>query len=205
MSKTLVESDYRISVALPKTHDFIIATLSIKNIVVGGLVKGEKGKIHQGYKAINLNIARLAKHVMPHLGIIDGFVGMEGKGPVSGDPVNLRVAAASFHPVSLDAVMCRIMGFNPLDIGYLYYLDKWGMGVADLNKIEINVLKRNHMVTKITAGLVLMVLSLCIVSSNPALSQASPMNVVQMALVLDGSTSISFDNWTLILVEWQTP
>ena len=23
------------------------------------------------------------------------------------------------------------------DIGYLYYLDKWGIGVADLEKIEI--------------------------------------------------------------------
>ena len=137
MSKTLVESDYRISVALPKTHDCVIATLSIKNVVVGGLVKGEKGKIHQGYRAINLNIAKLARYVMPHLGVIDGFVGMEGRGPVSGNPVDLRVAAASFYPVSLDAVMCKIMGFNPMDIGYLYYLDKWGIGVADLEKIEI--------------------------------------------------------------------
>ena len=137
MSRTLVESDYRISVALPKTHNCVITTLSIKNMVVGGLVRGEKGRIHQGYKAINLNIARLAKHVMPDLGVIDGFVGMQGRGPVSGDPVNLRAAAASTYPVSLDAVMSRIMGFNPLDIGYLYYLDKWGVGIADLEKIEI--------------------------------------------------------------------
>ena len=137
MSKTLIESDYRISVALPKTHDCVITTLSIKNVVVGGLVSGEKGKIHQGYKAINLNIAKLAEHVMPNLGVIDGFVGMEGRGPVSGDPVDLRAAAASLHPVSLDAVMCRIMGFDPLNVGYLYYLDKWGIGVADLKKIKV--------------------------------------------------------------------
>ncbi|RJS92632.1 DUF362 domain-containing protein [Candidatus Bathyarchaeota archaeon] len=137
MSKTLVDSDYRISVALPKTHDFVITTLTIKNVVVGGLVRGEKWKIHQGYKAINLNIAKLAKHVMPQLGVIDGFVGMEGRGPISGDPVNLRVAAASPYPVSLDAVMCKIMGFNPMDIGYLHHLDKWGVGIADLEKIEI--------------------------------------------------------------------
>jgi len=136
MSKTLIESDYRISVALPKTHDCVIVTLSIKNIVVGGLVSGEKWKIHQGYKAMNLNIAKLAKHVMPNLGVIDGFIGMEGRGPVSGDPVNLRTAAASVYPVSLDAVMCKIMGFNPLEVGYLYHLDKWGIGVADLEKIE---------------------------------------------------------------------
>jgi len=137
MSKTLIDSDYRISVALPKTHDTVIVTLTIKNVVVGGLVNGEKSKIHQGYKAINLNIAKLAKHVMPHLGVIDGFVGMEGRGPVSGDQVNLRVAAASLYSVSLDAVMCRIMGFNPMNVGYLYHLNSWGVGIADLEKIEI--------------------------------------------------------------------
>lgn len=137
VSKTLLESDYRVSVALPKTHDYVIVTLSIKNMVMGGLLRGDKGKAHQGYKAINLSIAKLAKHVMPDLGVIDGFVGMEGRGPVSGNPVNLRVAAASIRPVSLDAVMCKIMGFDPFNIGYLYYLDKWGLGVADLEKIEI--------------------------------------------------------------------
>jgi uncharacterized protein (DUF362 family) len=137
MSRTVVESDYRISVALPKTHDTVITTLTIKNIVVGGLVGAEKQRFHQGYKAINLNIAKLAMHVMPNLGVIDGFVGMQGRGPVSGDPVDLRAAAASVHPVSLDAVMCRAMGFNPLDIGYLYYLDEWGVGIVDLEKIEV--------------------------------------------------------------------
>jgi len=137
MSKTLVESDYRVSVALPKTHNCVIVTLSIKNMVVGGLVSGEKGKVHQGYKAMNLTIAKLAKHVMPNLGVIDGFIGMEGEGPVSGDPVDLRAAAASVYPVSLDVVMSKIMGFNPLDVGYLYYLDKWEAGVADLEKIRI--------------------------------------------------------------------
>ena len=137
MSRTLLESDYRISVALPKTHDFVIVTLSIKNVVVGGLVRGEKSRIHQGYKAINMNIAELAKHVMPSLAVIDGFIGMEGRGPVSGDPVRLKVAAASLYPVSLDAVICKVMGFDPLDVGYLYYLDRWGIGVADVDRIRV--------------------------------------------------------------------
>jgi len=137
MSRTLLESDYRISVALPKTHDCVIVTLSIKNVVVGGLVRGEKSRIHQGYKAINMSIAELAKHVMPNLAVIDGFLGMEGRGPVSGDPVRLKVAAASLYPVSLDAVICKVMGFDPLDVGYLYYLDKWGIGVADINRIRV--------------------------------------------------------------------
>jgi uncharacterized protein (DUF362 family) len=138
VSKTLLESDYLISVAKPKTHDTVIATLSIKNVVVGSLVSlAEKEKIHQGAKAINENIAKLGKHCMPDLALIDGFVGMEGAGPVDGDPVSLGVSSASLHPVSLDSVMAKIMGFDPLDIGYLHYLNDWGVGVADLNRIKV--------------------------------------------------------------------
>jgi uncharacterized protein (DUF362 family) len=138
ISKTLFESDFLISVAKPKTHDCVIATLSMKNIAVGALIsKSEKEKIHQGTKAINLNIAKFMKHIMPDLGVVDGFYGMEGAGPVNGDPVRLGVSSASLNPVSLDAVMARVMGFNPLDIGYLHYLNDWGVGVADLDEIEV--------------------------------------------------------------------
>jgi uncharacterized protein (DUF362 family) len=138
VSRTILESDYLISVARAKTHDCVIATLSIKNVVVGALVtKREKERIHQGTRAINLNIARLAEGCMPKLGVIDGYIGMEGRGPVNGDPVELGVAAASLHPVSLDAVMAEIMGFKALDIGYLHHLDAWGAGVADIGGIEV--------------------------------------------------------------------
>jgi uncharacterized protein (DUF362 family) len=138
VSRTIAESDYLISVARAKTHDCVIATLSIKNVAVGALVtKTEKESIHQGTKAINLNIARIAERCMPALGVVDGHVGMEGRGPVSGDPVELGVSAASPHPVSLDAVMAEIMGFRALDIGYLHHLDSWGTGVADVGGIEV--------------------------------------------------------------------
>lgn len=138
VSRTILESDYLISVARAKTHDCVIATLSIKNTVVGALVtKREKEKIHQGTKAINLNIARLAEKCIPNLGVIDGYIGMEGRGPVNGDPVELGVAAASLHPVSLDAVMAEIMGFKALEIGYLHHLNAWRAGIANIGGIEI--------------------------------------------------------------------
>ncbi|MEM2876014.1 MAG: DUF362 domain-containing protein [Candidatus Bathyarchaeia archaeon] len=137
VAKTLVESDFVVSVTKPKTHDCVVVTLSIKNVVVGGLLGGEKSKVHQGMKAMNINIARLAKHLMPSLGIIDGYVGMEGAGPVYGEQVNLGVSAASIHPVSLDAVMAKIMGFEPMNIGYLHHLNSWGVGIADLDEIEV--------------------------------------------------------------------
>jgi hypothetical protein len=33
--------------------------------------------------------------------------------------------------------MAKIMGFDPLDIGYLHYINDWGVGVADFNKITV--------------------------------------------------------------------
>ena len=86
---------------------------------------------------MNLNLARFSSYVMPHLGIVDGFIGMEGDGPVSGDPIDFRVAATSLFPTSLDAVVSRAMGFDPLKIGYLYHLNKNGKNYANLKMIKI--------------------------------------------------------------------
>lgn len=38
MARSVLESDFRISVSLPKTHDAAIVTLSLKNMVMGGLI-----------------------------------------------------------------------------------------------------------------------------------------------------------------------
>ncbi len=81
VAKTILESDFRISIGPPKTHDTVIVTLSLKNIAVGSLVGGEKSALHQGYPATNLNLYTLAKYIAPNLSIIDGYQAMEGNGP----------------------------------------------------------------------------------------------------------------------------
>lgn len=137
IAKTIIDSDFRVSICRPKTHDTVIVTLTIKNIVVGSLINHDKSKIHKGYRAINLTIAELTKLVKPHLAVIDGYIGMQGNGPVSGEPVMSKFAVAGLDPIAVDAVTAKIMGFNPLEIGYLYYLDKWRVGKAKINEIEI--------------------------------------------------------------------
>lgn len=127
----------RISPCRPKTHDTVIVTLTIKNVVVGSIRKGYKSRIHRGYLEINYDIAMLATKLMPHLGVIDGTMGMEGNGPVSGTPKKLGVVLASTNPVSLDAAASYAMEFNPRDIGYLYFLNRWGYGEIDRERIAI--------------------------------------------------------------------
>jgi len=97
---------------------------------------------------MNVNLYEMAKHVAPHLAVIDGFVGMEGNGPVGGDMVNLRLAVASTDFVAADAVAARIMGFDVNQIGYLYYCGLKGLGTGNLEQMEIVGAKLEECVRK---------------------------------------------------------
>jgi len=129
ISKTLVNAPFLISLCRAKTHDTVIVTLSIKNTAVGGIVgKQNRHRIHQGYQAINVNIAILGAIMYPNVSIIDGRIGMEGNGPVSGTPKEWGYVIAGKNAVETDAVTAYGMGFDPESIGYLYYLNKLGYG-----------------------------------------------------------------------------
>jgi uncharacterized protein (DUF362 family) len=138
-AKKVIESDYRIAIGPPKTHDVVVVTLSLKNLAMGGLrdAGGDKRKLHQGYAVHNLDLYVLAKAFPPQLSIIDGFIGMEGEGPVVGDPVNWGVAIASTEPVAADCLAAQLMGFHISDIGYLWYLQQKKLGVCDIKDMEI--------------------------------------------------------------------
>jgi len=141
-SKQLAESDYRIIIGPAKTHDTVVVTLSIKNLAMGGLKHGfavwsDKRKMHQGYPVHNLNLYLLARAYPPHLSIIDGYVGMEGSGPVGGTLTDWGVSVASTDPVAADCLAAQLMGFNISDIGYLWYCHQKGLGTGDMNQMDI--------------------------------------------------------------------
>jgi len=136
VSKSLANAEFLISICRAKTHDTVIVTLTLKNVAVGGIVgKNYRGKIHQGYPAINVNIAILSGILFPDIGIVDGKIGMEGDGPVSGTPKSWGYVFAGNNPLEVDAIVSRAMGFDPNTIGYLYYLTKLGFG--KINDIDL--------------------------------------------------------------------
>ena len=94
---------------------------------------------------IHHNIVEFAKRTWPDLVVLDGFVCMENNGPVDGTPVDMRIAVASTDPVKADGVAARLIGFDPGEIGYLYYLQNNekmgeysldGLVGEDLNKLK---------------------------------------------------------------------
>jgi uncharacterized protein (DUF362 family) len=153
MCRTLLDpNSYIISAARMKTHDRIVATLSLKNIVVGAPIKdagfrwgggkpgakNDKPFIHgSGHRSTNYNLFALAQRLHPHLAIIDGFQGMQGNGPVGGSPVDHRVCVASPDWLAADRVAIELMGIDYANVGYLNYAASANLGQGDLAKMEI--------------------------------------------------------------------
>jgi uncharacterized protein (DUF362 family) len=187
LARTVVASDFRISVGPPKTHDVVIVTMSLKNMIMGSLISrfthgdhagsvrrdglgrykkvlwrlvppwvrrlppvewfqframstlepSDKMKMHQSHAVINLNLALVAPRVVPHLAVIDGFEAMEGAGPTDGTLVPLRLALTSTDALAADVVGATLMGFDAEEVGYLHYCKRLGLGVGDLDRIEI--------------------------------------------------------------------
>ncbi|MGE5612058.1 MAG: DUF362 domain-containing protein [Bacillota bacterium] len=148
----LDDANFVISAAKLKTHDRIVATLSLKNIIFGAPIKDpgfswsssklgsrtDKPIAHgSGIYGINYNLFALASRLRPHLAVIDGFEGMEGNGPTGGTPVDHRVCVASTDWLAADRVGIELMGIDFAKIGYLNYCAQARLGEADLKKMEI--------------------------------------------------------------------
>jgi len=149
VARALLESDFRVSVSPPKTHDTVGLTLSVKNVAMaapqkrsgpltrmlnrfcGTAVRDDKWAVHRGCAATHLNVYLLATVTLPHLAVLDGHTAMEGNGPIYGEPVDWGVAMASEDAVALDFTCARMMGVEPARVGYLHYCARAGLGDPD--------------------------------------------------------------------------
>ncbi len=154
MSQLLLDrGSFLISAARLKTHDLVVATLSLKNIVFGAPIKdpgfsfgkqsrpgaqSDKRIAHGGgIRGINYNLFALAERLHPHLAVIDGYEGMEGYGPTRGTAVQHRVCVVGSDWLAADRVAVELMGIDFAKIGYLNYCARAGLGEGDLKKIDV--------------------------------------------------------------------
>jgi uncharacterized protein (DUF362 family) len=124
----IVTESALISAAKLKTHMATTVTLGMKNMF-GLLPDKFKGKYHA--KGISNVVVDINAVVKPVLTVVDGFVGMEGKGPVDGDPVKMDLIIAGKDVVAVDATCCRVMGFDPHKVKHVLRAHERGLGEID--------------------------------------------------------------------------
>jgi len=138
LPETVVTADLLVSMPKLKTHHWAGVTLSMKNMfgIVPGAVYGwPKNVLHwQGVQESILDINAALE--VPRLSIVDGVVGMEGDGPIRGDPRQVGVLVFGEDPVATDATASRLMSIDPLAVPYLREADDF-LGNAREERVEV--------------------------------------------------------------------
>lgn len=149
LAARLLDPDaYIICSAMLKTHNTVVATLSLKNMALGAPLHNarkesrrwnDKRVYHGGVRQTHVDIAMTAQRLQPFWGaaVLDGWEGMEGNGPTDGRLVPSRIAIASTDYVAADRVGIEVMGINPEWVGYLGFCAQAGLGQMDLSKLDI--------------------------------------------------------------------
>ncbi|MHA1294425.1 MAG: DUF362 domain-containing protein, partial [Promethearchaeota archaeon] len=122
-----------------KTHSMTVVTLGIKN-QWGFPQHEDRGKDHN----FNLHskIVDVYEYIKPDITIIDGTEGtIHGHYPPTAFENRLvipfKILIGGTDTVAVDAVGARIFGFTMYDVPYLKIAHERGLGIADLNQIEV--------------------------------------------------------------------
>ena len=139
VSRIAVEADVIIDLPKLKTHSLTIFTGGIKNMY-GTIPASLRHRYHRDFINVddfNLMLTDVFAAVRPHLTIMDGIVAMEGEGPANGNLRQTNVILTSRDAVALDTVATSIIKLNSEDIGTIHYCNERGLGVGNLEAIEV--------------------------------------------------------------------
>lgn len=75
-----------------------------------------------------------------YLAIVDGIIGGEGNGPLCPDPVQSNVLVSGTNPAEVDAVVARLMGFDPTKIPIIRHAfdaHRWPITTKRMDEISV--------------------------------------------------------------------
>src|SRR5437867_5620637 len=139
LPRTVLASDFIVSIPKVKTHHWTGVTLSLKNMF--GIVPGcrygwPKNVLH--WAGIHESILDICATVRPHFVIADAIVAMEGAGPLNGTPKKLETILLADDPVAADSALARMLGFMRLGIKYI---QEGGRFIGNLDERAIDHLE----------------------------------------------------------------
>jgi uncharacterized protein (DUF362 family) len=110
-----LEEMYFVSIANLKVHPYARMTGVLKNSL-GLLADADISSLHPYLSAA---ISGLHKLLPPDLCIIDGRIGLEGRGPIMGDPVRTNTLLVGRDALAVDEAACRLMRIPARDVAHL--------------------------------------------------------------------------------------
>ena len=145
LSKLPLDYDLIINMPVLKTHLLFGISGALENMT-RFITKESLAMLQSITLEISENIVMINKMLPKYITVADGVVGMQGNGPLNGEPAFLNYILASRDPVALDSVFAQLGMFTRIP-KYLAIAEKVGIGTADISKIpvvgnEINAVAR---------------------------------------------------------------
>lgn len=134
MSKTWLEADAFITLPVLKTHATTVFTGSLKN-QWGCIPRYDRILLHKHLHELIVEVNRLRPVT---LSLMDGLVGMQGRGPINGYPIDLNVLLAGRDPVAVDATGMRLIGLDPATSQHVVHAQKIGLGTLAVDQIRVD-------------------------------------------------------------------
>ena len=109
------DADVLIDIGKVKTHMLTYFTGAVKNLygTVAGSHKAALHARHPDPESFSRLLVELCLHRVPDLSILDGVMGMEGKGPSAGNPRHAGMMLASRNPWAVDLCAMDRVGLDP--------------------------------------------------------------------------------------------
>ena len=133
MARTWLEADAFLTLPVLKTHATTVFTGALKN-QWGCIPRYDRILLH---KHLHELIGQVNAIRPVTLALMDGLVGMQGRGPINGYPINLNVLLASRDPVALDATAMRLIGLEPKTSQHVVHAERIGLGCLSAAQITV--------------------------------------------------------------------
>ena len=120
-----------------KTHVFTSMTGAMKN-AFGGLLNEKRHWTHSVIHETLADLLMIQKEIHPGIfAVMDGTVAGSGPGPRCMNWHLKNIILASSDQVAIDAVAAKIMGFDPMKLGFIRSAHERGLGCGRLNEIDV--------------------------------------------------------------------
>ncbi len=120
-----------------KTHVFTTMTGAMKN-AFGGLLNYQRHWTHSVIHETLVDLLRIQRDIHPGIfAVTDGTFAGDGPGPRAMRWRVKNVILAGSDQVAIDAVAAKMMGFDPMNIGFIRLAHENGLGSGRIDEIEV--------------------------------------------------------------------
>lgn len=131
----VLEADKIINIPIAKHHSLSQISLSMKNYM--GFLGGRRGQFHRDF---DIKITDLNTFIKADLIILDSYRMLLRNGPSGGSLKDVKLAktlVCGTDPVAIDSYGASLFGLDPANIGFIKVASERGLGIKNINKLNI--------------------------------------------------------------------